>query len=97
MNFFNFSAHGGMAELMQLVVLGFMIVTVVIHVFFAIGVLAAASSRRQGTHYVPGAIWGLATLLGGVFVAAAYWFTHDSTLSPKNAPQGSSPPPVADL
>ena len=94
---FNFTGNGGMADIMQLVVGGFFVVTAVIHMFFCVGVLAAASSRQQGTHYVPGAIWGLATLLGGVFVAAAYWFIHDSTLSPKNAPRSSSPPPLADL
>lgn len=53
---------------------------VIVHVAFALGVLAHAG-RRQ-TQFVPSWVWALATLLTGVFGAVGYWVVHVSTLSP---------------
>lgn len=53
---------------------------VVVHVAFALGVMAHAG-RRQ-TLFVPSWVWALATLLTGVLGAVGYWVVHVSTLSP---------------
>jgi hypothetical protein len=55
------------------------IIGVVIHVAFALAVNQDAKKQRT-TVLVHGGIWTLATLLGGVFVAAIYWTLHHSTL-----------------
>ena len=41
----------------------------------------------------PALVWGLATLLGGVFVAVAFWFVHCSPRRTRDA--NSSPSPSA--
>jgi len=68
--------------------------TAIVHVGFAFAVLVD-SSRMQ--HYlrrepflVGGILWALATLLGGVFVAAAYWLVHHSTLRPAQRAEGAA-------
>jgi hypothetical protein len=56
----------------------------IIHVAFAIGVYADATEQegKQQTVWFGGAmLWGFATLMGGVFVAVAYWLLHHSSLS----------------
>jgi len=57
----------------------------VINIAFAIGVFIDSSRMIQDhgrqTKIVPGPMWAFATLLGGVFVATAYWFVHHSKLS----------------
>lgn len=59
----------------------FFLVVAVIHVFFALGVYRDAK-RISVTLFVQPEIWLLATLLGGVLVATAYWLIHHSRLSP---------------
>ena len=68
-----------------------MLATMFVHITFACGVLL--DSRRhvresqRATFLVPGFVWALATLVGGVVVAGIYWAIHYSTLRP----QGSAP------
>ena len=61
-------------------------ITAIVHVGFAFAVLADAgmmpNKLRREPFLVGGVIWALATLLGGVFVAAVYWLVHYSTLRP---------------
>jgi hypothetical protein len=65
-----------------LVVLG---LTIAVHVGFAIAVWMHA--RRQRPVLAPAPLWTLATLLGGVFVAVAYWFVHHfATAAAKGEP-----------
>ena len=77
------------APLMIALGLGMALGTLAVHVAFAFGVFNAASRRqtfgaalrgKPTAKFVPPFVWGLATLIGGVFVAAAYWLMHDSAL-----------------
>ncbi|HEX8297292.1 MAG TPA: hypothetical protein VF593_13395 [Chthoniobacteraceae bacterium] len=63
--------------------------TVVVHIAFALGVwedtrLLSLHLRRK-TFLVGGGMWALATLLGGVLVAAIYWAVHHSSLRPQTS------------
>src|SRR5882762_10267630 len=85
------------AFLPQLTVLWFFIsgaITVVVHVCFALAILADSQGLvnrlRRPTFLVGGSIWALATLLGGVFVAAIYWLIHHSNLRPQLLPAAPS-------
>ena len=57
--------------------------TIAVHVVFAIGVMGDATDLQKkggSTSLVSPAWWTLATLFGGVFVAALYWIIHRSAL-----------------
>lgn len=60
------------------------ILTVLIHIVFAIAVYRDATRLdRVRTLIIAGpAIWGIATLIGGVITAAIYWAMHHSRLNP---------------
>ena len=60
------------------------ILTVLIHIVFAIAVYRDATQLdRVRTLIIAGpAIWGIATLIGGVITAAIYWAMHHSRLNP---------------
>ena len=76
-------------------IIGAWLVTAVVHVGFALAVLADTGKmqryQRREPFLVGGVIWALATLLGGVFVAVIYWLIHHSTLRP--APHANTPSP----
>ena len=57
--------------------------TIAVHVVFAMGVMGDATDLQKkgaSTSLVSPAWWTLATLFGGVFVAALYWIIHRSAL-----------------
>lgn len=59
-------------------------VNVILHLIFAAGIAKDVGNmhkRDTQPQFVPGYAWVLATLLGGVFVAVAYWFMHYSSLA----------------
>jgi hypothetical protein len=60
------------------------ILTALIHIVFAIAVYRDATRLdRVRTLIIAGpAIWGIATLIGGVITAAIYWAMHHSRLNP---------------
>jgi hypothetical protein len=63
------------------------IAVAVINITFALCVFWDAESFANSGRkvvLVPSQIWCLATLIGGVFVAATYWLIHHSTLNPNN-------------
>ena len=63
----------------------FVVVSVIIHVCFAIGVnldAARREQRAQDTVFVGRLCWTFSTLLGGPFMAGLYWVMHRSTLAP---------------
>ena len=60
-------------------VIALWVIGVVIHVAFALGVMAHARDRT--TVFVGPTLWWLATLLGGPLVALAYWLMHASSLA----------------
>ena len=59
----------------------FFMITVVVHLLFAAGVAQSANRRVTPTQLVPGIVWAIATLGGGVLVATAYWLIHSSNLA----------------
>lgn len=55
-----------------------------VHLFFAMGVSAHAKVHcaSEPTWFVGRFVWFIATLLGGVPIAAIFWVLHCSTLKP---------------
>ena len=55
-----------------------------IHILFSVAVFLDARRQDQyiptGSIFVKPMIWSLATLIGGIFIAAIYWLMHHSTL-----------------
>ncbi len=80
-------------ELGWLAALLFFVAVAIVHICFALGVLrdAETMAERGALQLVPRLVWGLATLIGGVFVATAYWFIHQSNLF--DYPRESKPAP----
>ena len=72
------------AQLAALWGIGFAILTVLIHIVFAVAVYrdAIRLDRTRALIIVGPAIWGIATLIGGVITAAIYWAMHHSRLNP---------------
>lgn len=71
-------------------VYGPMLVVAVVHLGFAIAVAGDIGRLRQwniAPVLVGTFLWFLATLMGGVFVATAYWLLNRSTLNPRNVPK----------
>lgn len=65
----------------EFIILG---ISAIIHIIFAGAVAKDAGELvKQGYHpmLVSGIVWAFATLIGGVFVAAIYWFMHHSKLT----------------
>jgi hypothetical protein len=90
------AAIGGLSSVIMLGSLLLMVLAVVVHVIFAIAVGkdgGALYRRGRDTVLVPAGAWFLATLLGGVFVAVAYWVLHHSTFFCQPEPTGSAPAP----
>ena len=63
----------------------------VLRIVLAMGVHASAQNRR--TVLVGPGWWVLATLLGGVFVAVAYWVLNVSKLAAADGERAVPPPP----
>jgi hypothetical protein len=73
-----------LGQLTGMVALLFFTLTAVVHVCFAVAVVQdIARGRKEGRNpwLVGPEIWALATLAGGVFVAAVYWVMHHSSLN----------------
>ena len=74
----------------------YFLVTVSVHITFAAAVFVDARNQlrqwQRRTFLVGPVVWGMATLVGGVFVATAYWFIHHSALRPPPQPL---PPPTS--
>lgn len=61
-----------------------MVLTVLLHLIFASAVAKDAGELdKTGIKpaLVSGLVWAFATLVGGVFIAALYWFIHHSKLT----------------
>ena len=64
--------------------IGTTLLTILMHVVFAVAVYRDATrlDRTRTLIIVGPAIWGIATLVGGVITAAIYWAMHHSRLNP---------------
>jgi hypothetical protein len=72
-----------LAPLVSFAVVVAWILMVIVHVLFAVSVYRDAGVlARTGVQpaFVGPGVWALATLSGGVFIAAVYWAMHHSTL-----------------
>lgn len=61
-----------------------LVVNAILHLIFAGGVARDAGNINklgQRTALVSAPTWAFATLIGGVIIAAIYWFIHHSTLT----------------
>ena len=62
------------------------VLTAILHMICAIMIFQDAEAYRsrsgKSLFLVNGAIWALATLLGGIFIVGIYWLIHYSTLNP---------------
>lgn len=68
----------------------FLLLTFVLHAFFAAGVFSAAISLRargEKLMFAPPIVWALHTLLWGMLVLLPYWLIHHSSL--RTVRQGS--------
>jgi hypothetical protein len=71
------------AEFVMVLSFFYWAITIVVNVCFAVAVMWDANAlpgARKPIFVGPG-IWFLGTLLGGIFVAAAYWVMHHSRLN----------------
>jgi amino acid transporter len=87
MNFnLNSGSIGGLSSLYFIGILAIWLITAIIHISLAIGVLEDTErllkNERRGTFLVGSNTWALATLLGGIITAAIYWAIHHSNLRP---------------
>ncbi|HMT08681.1 MAG TPA: hypothetical protein PKA82_11810 [Pyrinomonadaceae bacterium] len=59
--------------------------TVILHIVFAIAVYIDSQrlvhDDKQEVALVPGTIWAIATLIGGVLVAIGYWIVNRSKIA----------------
>ncbi len=73
----------GLMNIGMIWIISFWILTAIVHLTFAAAVFKDAQRIRNRLFVLPG-VWYIATLLGGVFVAAVYWVMHHSSLNPSN-------------
>jgi hypothetical protein len=73
-----------LAPLMMAIGIAGFVLMVIVHVAFAVGVYRDATTTLQTrtVWFVSPFIWAVATLLGGVLVATAFWVVHYSRLRP---------------
>ncbi len=78
------TAYTYLANSMQTLQFVILAITALLHVLFA-GAIARDAGRlaKQGypTFLVSGITWAFATLIGGLWVVAIYWFIHRTTLT----------------
>lgn len=83
--FSNTSHLGGLAMLGSIFVVLFWIATAIVHIVLADAVYNDAhkisETPERDLFFLGNGLWSLATLLGGIFVAAIYWAIHHSTLN----------------
>lgn len=63
------------------------VLTLIVHGVFSVSIYLVAVNReqvrRRRNYFAAPVIWAIATLLGGIPVAAMYWLIHESKLNPE--------------
>ncbi len=80
----NMNFPGEFAAPMLVMMIAFWAITIIVHICFSVAVSEDARNLPDGREpiFVGPGMWCLATLFGGVFVAAIYWAMHHSRLNP---------------
>jgi hypothetical protein len=83
----NYLATNSLAQISGAMAVAAMVMTFIVRVCFATAVVQdIRRGREDGRNpWLVGAeVWALATLVGGVFVAAIYWLMHHSSLNTRD-------------
>lgn len=90
----------GLFQFVPILMIFFWIAAATVHIFLASAVYndARKISEQPGRdlYFLGDGVWSLAVLLGGVFVATAYWLMHHSTLNIQIARAKDSPTSLDD-
>lgn len=84
MDAFKLSLPAGLEGFTVIAAWGFMVVTLIVHVCFATGVAIAIRQMKESGRkpwFVSIEVWVLASLIGGVLIAALFWLMHYSALA----------------
>jgi hypothetical protein len=76
--------YNQLAQTISSLSLVILIIGALVNILFAAGIAKDISKFTQSkvtTQIVPGSVWVLATVIGGFWVALAYWIVHHSALS----------------
>ncbi|QDT47826.1 hypothetical protein Pan258_18640 [Symmachiella dynata] len=93
----NLPMLSGVGSMMASFAIGIGLLTFLVHFAFAVGVLVDAGKQEKESrlYFVTEWVWFMTTLLGGVFVATAYWIMHHSQLCPAMHTTEAEQPPLS--
>lgn len=79
----------GGTEMLIYASIGVAVITALLNIMFALAVYIDAQKLVHEddlkTVFVPGPVWAIATLFGGVLIAVGYWLVHRSSIAEKKS------------